>query len=55
MSTINHAQYLDERKEMMQWYADHLDELIASSVCEPQSNNNLMERYLTYTGQSRRS
>lgn len=23
----NHAQYLDARREMMQWYADHLDEL----------------------------
>lgn len=23
----NHAEYLDERREMMQWWADHLDEL----------------------------
>ena len=25
--TYNHAQYLDERTQMMQWYADHLDRL----------------------------
>ncbi|EFH9757588.1 integrase, partial [Escherichia coli] len=23
----NHAQYLDGRREMMQWYADYIDEL----------------------------
>ena len=23
----NHAEYLDDRCEMMQWYADHLDKL----------------------------
>jgi integrase len=26
----NHAEYLDERRKMMQWYADHLDTLKAS-------------------------
>lgn len=25
--TYNHAQYLDGRREMMQWYADHIDSL----------------------------
>lgn len=25
--TYNHAQYLDNRREMMQWYADHIDSL----------------------------
>lgn len=25
--TYNHAQYLDNRREMMQWYADHIDNL----------------------------
>lgn len=25
--TYNHAQYIDGRKEMMQWYADYIDEL----------------------------
>lgn len=25
--TYNHAEYLDERKWMMQWYSDHLDDL----------------------------
>ena len=25
--TYNHAQYMDERREMMQWYADYMDEL----------------------------
>ncbi|EFL9709697.1 integrase family protein [Escherichia coli 541-15] len=28
--TYNHAQYLDGRREMMQWYADYLDSLKAS-------------------------
>ncbi|MFK3660146.1 tyrosine-type recombinase/integrase [Scandinavium sp. NPDC088450] len=26
-STYNHAQYLDGRREMLQWYADYIDEL----------------------------
>lgn len=26
--TYNHAMYLDRRREMMQWYADHIDSLI---------------------------
>lgn len=30
--TYNHAQYLDGRREMMQWYADYIDELISSSI-----------------------
>ncbi|SPY96522.1 prophage integrase [Proteus mirabilis] len=25
--TYNHAQYMDGRREMMQWYADYMDEL----------------------------
>lgn len=25
--TYNHAEYLEERRKMMQWYADHLDVL----------------------------
>nr|WP_304188379.1 tyrosine-type recombinase/integrase [Hafnia alvei] len=29
--TYNHAQYLDGRREMMQWYADYIDQLISSS------------------------
>lgn len=28
--TYNHAQYLDGRREMMQWYADYMDELEGS-------------------------
>jgi integrase len=28
-AAYNHAQYLPERREMMQWWADHLDELAA--------------------------
>ncbi|OFV00807.1 integrase [Morganella sp. HMSC11D09] len=28
--TYNHAQYMDERREMMQWYADYMDELEGS-------------------------
>ncbi|KFD23940.1 tyrosine-type recombinase/integrase [Yokenella regensburgei] len=30
--TYNHAQYLDGRREMMQWYADYLDELAGKVV-----------------------
>jgi integrase len=30
--TYNHAQYLESRREMLQWYADHLDVLSCSSV-----------------------
>ncbi|MFU2317147.1 tyrosine-type recombinase/integrase [Rahnella sp. PCH160] len=30
--TYNHAQYLDGRREMMQWYADHIDSLAAGTV-----------------------
>ncbi|HDT5074693.1 TPA: tyrosine-type recombinase/integrase [Enterobacter asburiae] len=30
--TYNHAQYLDGRREMMQWYADYIDKLLSSSV-----------------------
>ena len=26
-AAYNRAKYLEERKQMMQWYADHLDEL----------------------------
>ena len=26
-AAYNRANYLDQRKQMMQWYADHLDEL----------------------------
>lgn len=26
-SVYNHAEYLDERRKMMQWYADHMDDL----------------------------
>ncbi|MDI5633238.1 integrase, partial [Salmonella enterica subsp. enterica serovar Anatum] len=25
--TYNHAQYLDGRREMLQWYADYMDSL----------------------------
>ena len=25
--TYNHAQYLENRREMIQWYADYIDEL----------------------------
>ncbi len=28
--TYDHAQYFDGRKEMMQWYADYMDELEGS-------------------------
>lgn len=28
--TYNHAQYMDGCREMMQWYADYMDELEAS-------------------------
>ncbi len=30
-ASYNHAQYLPERKEMMQWWADYLDKLIAKN------------------------
>lgn len=30
--TYNHAQYLDGRREMMQWYADYIDSLADSSL-----------------------
>ncbi|MCY1308601.1 putative prophage CPS-53 integrase [compost metagenome] len=30
--TYNHAQYLEGRREMLQWYADHLDALACSST-----------------------
>ncbi|EBG0414892.1 DUF4102 domain-containing protein [Salmonella enterica subsp. enterica serovar Typhimurium] len=30
--TYNHAQYLDGRREMLQWYADYLDELVGKVV-----------------------
>ncbi|WP_288887139.1 integrase arm-type DNA-binding domain-containing protein [uncultured Citrobacter sp.] len=30
--TYNHAQYLDGRREMLQWYADYLDELSGNVV-----------------------
>ncbi|KRW67088.1 tyrosine-type recombinase/integrase [Stutzerimonas nitrititolerans] len=30
--TYNHAQYLEGRREMLQWYADHLDALACSSA-----------------------
>ncbi|EKP2118927.1 tyrosine-type recombinase/integrase [Salmonella enterica] len=30
--TYNHAQYLDGRREMLQWYADYLDELAGKIV-----------------------
>ncbi|EBY2665329.1 integrase [Salmonella enterica subsp. enterica serovar Westminster] len=30
--TYNHAQYLDGRREMLQWYADYLDELAGKVV-----------------------
>ena len=31
-AAYNHAEYLDERREMMQWWADKLDELKESST-----------------------
>ena len=30
----NKAQYLSQRREMMAWYADHLDKLAAGNVVE---------------------
>jgi integrase len=30
-AAYNHAQYLPERRKMMQWWADHLDELAAKN------------------------
>ncbi|MTC56783.1 MULTISPECIES: tyrosine-type recombinase/integrase [Providencia] len=30
--TYNHAQYMDGRREMMQWYADYMDELEGSYI-----------------------
>lgn len=30
--TYNHAQYIDGRREMLQWYADYLDELAKKAV-----------------------
>ncbi|WP_260835598.1 hypothetical protein, partial [Escherichia coli] len=30
--TYNHAQYLDGRREMMQWYADYIDSLMEKNV-----------------------
>ncbi|WP_065357245.1 tyrosine-type recombinase/integrase [Kluyvera georgiana] len=32
--TYNHAQYLDGRREMMQWYADYLNSLAAGTVIQ---------------------
>lgn len=30
--TYNHAQYLDGRREMMQWFADYIDELASENI-----------------------
>ncbi|HFV7955289.1 TPA: tyrosine-type recombinase/integrase, partial [Escherichia coli] len=30
--TYNHAQYLEGRREMMQWYADYIDSLMEKKV-----------------------
>jgi hypothetical protein len=30
--TYNHAQYLENHREMMQWYADYIDKLLSSST-----------------------
>ena len=30
--TYNHAQYLDGRREMMQWYADYIDDLALGNI-----------------------
>jgi len=32
LGTCNQAQYLDRRREMMQWYADYIDKLLSSSI-----------------------
>jgi integrase len=32
--TYNHAQYLDGRREMMQWYADYIESLAQDSVVQ---------------------
>jgi len=37
----NHAEYLDERRRMMQWYADHIDKLRASYV--PQTEKEQLQ------------
>lgn len=33
-AAYNHAQYLPERREMMQWWADFLDEMAAKKSCQ---------------------
>jgi len=32
--TYNHAQYLDQRRDMLQWYADYLDRLKQDGIAE---------------------
>jgi integrase len=36
--TYNHAQYLEGRREMLQWYADHLEALGLVEKCQPSKN-----------------
>jgi hypothetical protein len=30
--TYNHAQYLEQRREMLQWYADYIDDLASGNI-----------------------
>lgn len=53
--TYNHALYLEGRRDMMQWYADYIDELVAPPVVESQDNNRSVENYLKRSGPSRRT
>ena len=36
----NHAQYLPERRKMMQWWADYLDEVAQSNSCRLQYSSS---------------
>ncbi len=42
--TYNHAQYLDGRREMMQWYADYIDSLMEkkrkNEISHPPTNHS---------------
>ena len=40
----NKAQYLEQRRQMMQWYADHLDKLAAGNVVQGQFGSVVVGR-----------
>jgi len=52
--TYNHALYLEDRRDMMQWYADHIDELAGVTKAKSLPGNNL-EDLLVRRSHTRRS